>query len=163
MDADTFYRKMHSSMSQTCLDVACDYLDGGYTDEAIALLAGVPAYTDDIAPTLAYMIGRPELASAAHRTFPHRPEETAVLEANAEQPMARYLLGCAYYARRHYDRAGELWSSCEGYEAERALAAAGGRCKTAIAMLLLGCDAEEADACLQKADGHLRQAVEKAV
>ena len=48
-------------------------------------------------------------------------------------------------------------------EAERALAAAGGRCKTAIAMLLLGCDAEEADVCLQKADGHLRQAVEKAV
>ena len=32
------------------------------------------------------------------------------------------MLGCAYYARRHYDKAGVLWSQCEGYEAERALA-----------------------------------------
>jgi len=122
LSADAFYRKMHSSMSQTCLDVACDYLDGGYTDEAMTLLRGVPEYTNDVAPTLAYLIGRPELANAAHRTFPFRPEESAILETNADRPLARYLLGCTYYARRDYDKAGELWGQCEGYAAERNLA-----------------------------------------
>ncbi|MBO5218674.1 MAG: DUF5107 domain-containing protein, partial [Clostridia bacterium] len=127
LSAEEFFAKMHSSPSQTCLDVAFDYLDAGYSDEAMGMLRKMPDHCTDaahggIAPTLAYFIGRPELASEKHRTFPFRPEEEAILKQNADIPYARYLLGCLKYHRRHYGEAGAYFKTADGYEAVRAQA-----------------------------------------
>lgn len=43
--------------------------------------------------------------------------------------------------------------------AQEALEQAGGKCKTAITMLLAGCDVKEAEECLQAAKGHVREAI----
>lgn len=45
-------------------------------------------------------------------------------------------------------------------KASQALAAAGGRCKTAITMLLMGCGAERAEEMLRESGGHIREAVQ---
>jgi N-acetylmuramic acid 6-phosphate etherase len=59
-------------------------------------------------------------------------------------------------------RAVRIVTEATGVDEETAKAAlerAGGRCKTAITMLLAGCDALEADARLEAADGRVRDAV----
>lgn len=50
-------------------------------------------------------------------------------------------------------------TQCTKEEARKALAAANGRVKSAITMILLNCDAEAADAKLAAAKGHIREAI----
>lgn len=52
-------------------------------------------------------------------------------------------------------------TDCDYDTADKALNECGNHCKTAIVMILLGCDANEAKAKLQLADGFVRKAVEK--
>lgn len=117
-----FYGKLNSNPSQTCLDIAFDMLAAGFEDETKALLSNLPNYVDDIAPTVAYMIGRPELANEMHKAFPSRPQEIAVLEAS-DSEYAKYLLGCLHFARKRYDAAYDLWKDINRYEAKRNVAA----------------------------------------
>ena len=119
---EEFYGKLNSNPSQTLLDVAFDMLAAGFDDEVKALLSNLPKYTDDIAPTIAYMIGRPELANEKHKAFPSRPQEVAVLESSKEE-YAKYLLGCLHFARKRYEKAYELWKDIPRYEAKRNVAA----------------------------------------
>ena len=119
---EEFYAKLYSNPSQTCLDIAFDMLAAGFDDEVRTLLSNLPNYVDDIAPTIAYMIGRPELANEKHRAFPSRPEEIAILE-NSNSEYAKYLLGCLHFARKRYDKAYDLWKNIDRYEAKRNVAA----------------------------------------
>ena len=52
-------------------------------------------------------------------------------------------------------------TDCDYETADKALNECGNHCKTAIVMILLNCDANEAKAKLQLADGFVRKAVEK--
>ncbi len=113
-----FFEKLHSNMSQTCLDLAGDLQDAGYAKEAGALLSALPEYTGDVAPAIALLLGDKSKASPFHRTFPSRPAEAKILEANGE----KYLLGCYHYADRRYAEAERLWRDCDSFEAKRALA-----------------------------------------
>lgn len=119
---EEFYGKLFSNPSQTCLDLAFDMISAGFCEEAEALLKALPKYFDDIAPTVAYMIGRPELANEKHRAFPSRPQEIAILEASDDE-YAKYLLGCLHFARKRYDVAYDLWKGIDRYEAKRNVAA----------------------------------------
>ncbi len=122
MTEEEFYGKLLSNPSQTCLDIAFDMLSAGFEDEVKSLLENLPKYVDDIAPTVAYMIGRPELANEMHKAFPSRPGEAAVLEAS-DSEYAKYLLGCLHFANKRYDKAYELWKDINRYEAKRNVAA----------------------------------------
>ncbi len=116
-----FYDKLSSNPSQTCLDVAFDLKAAGYEKEAMRLLEHLVTFKDDIAPTVAYAIGKPKLANPMHPTFPFRPEEREILLGQNDE-LARYLLGCLEYAKRRYDNAYEQWKTCSGWEAARCLA-----------------------------------------
>lgn len=122
MSNDEFYGALNSSMSQTCMDVAFDLTAAGYTAEAMELLSNVPAYTADVAPSLACYIGKPESASFAHRTFPFRFEEIDALSKYEDQNGFRYMLGCLHFAQKRYEKAKQLWSTCTGWQAVRAKA-----------------------------------------
>ena len=52
-------------------------------------------------------------------------------------------------------------TDCDYETADKALNECDNHCKTAIVMILLNCDANEAKAKLQLADGFVRKAVEK--
>lgn len=120
LSKDQFYSALNSSMSQTCMDVAFDLTAAGYVKEAMELLENVPAYTNDVAPTLACIIGKPELSSFAHRTFPFRYEEIAALESYENENDFRYLLGVVHFAQKRYEKAAQLWKDCTGWQAMRA-------------------------------------------
>lgn len=51
-------------------------------------------------------------------------------------------------------------TGCDQETAEKVIAEAGGHAKTAITMILADCSAEEARSRLQKADGHVRRAIQ---
>ena len=135
---DEFYGALNSSMSQTLMDVAFDLTAAGYTKEAMELLENVPAYTKDVAPSLACLIGKPELANFAHRTFPFRFEEIAALSKYENENDFRYMLGCLHFAQKRYAKAEQLWSTCTGWQAVRANAVSlwkNGDCNGAIEAL----------------------------
>ena len=119
---EEFYAKLLSNPSQTCLDIAFDMLAAGFEDEVKAMLTALPKYVSDIAPTIAYMIGRPELANEMHRAFPSRPQEIAVLESS-DSEYAKYLLGCLHFSQKRYDAAYDLWKNIDRYEAKRNVSA----------------------------------------
>lgn len=120
---NSFYERLKSNPSQTCLDVAIDLIDAGYTDCAKELFNGLTKYTKDIAPSIAYYLGKPKLANEKHRTFPYRYFEIKALETyledNKDDETARYLLACAYYGKHMYDKAYTLWQFCSGADAKR--------------------------------------------
>jgi len=121
MSEKDFYGALKSSPSQTCLDVAFDLMSFGFKAEATALLRGLLNYTDDIAPTVRYLLGEKSEGIGKHRTFPFRPEEAAVLEKGNDET-SKYLLGCLYYGAKRYEKAAELWRRCGNWEALRNLA-----------------------------------------
>ena len=113
-----FFEKLNSNKSQTCLDIAVDLIDSGYSKEAMDLLSALPKYTDDIAPAIAYMIGDPTLMTDMHRTFPFRPLEAKVLAENG----ANCLLAYYHYGDRRYDEAEALFAKGDDYASKRGLA-----------------------------------------
>ncbi|MEE0946059.1 MAG: DUF5107 domain-containing protein [Acutalibacteraceae bacterium] len=117
---DEFYGALNSSMSQTLMDVAFDLTAGGFYNEASELLSKVPQYTKDIAPTLACILGKPELANFAHRTFPFRYEEILALEKFENEDAFRYLLGVAHFAQKRYVKAAQLWEGLSDWQSLRA-------------------------------------------
>lgn len=119
---EDFYGALNSSMSQTLLDVAFDLTAGGFDKEAMEMLAKVPAYTNDVAPSLACIIDKPETANFAHRTFPFRFGEIAALEKYENQNDFRYMLGCLHFAQKRYAKAEQLFFGTEGWQATRAKA-----------------------------------------
>ena len=122
-DAD-FYGALHSSPSQTCLDIYEDLVSMGFETEAMALLDKLPKYTKDIAPTIAYLIGKGEILSKEHRTFPFREIDKRVLAAEDQKgdTYASYLLGCQLFANEKYDEAAKYFAKYDGYEGKRNLA-----------------------------------------
>ena len=121
MSEADFFAKLHSSPSQTCLDLAFDLLSGGFDAEAEAMLRGVEKYTTDVSPVIRCFLGETPTCPDAHRTFPNRPEEIAILEGGKGE-YAKYLLGCLHYGARRYDKAEELWSTCTDWKAMRNMA-----------------------------------------
>ena len=123
-----FFGAMKSSPAQTCLDVAFDLLNAGFTEEAVTLLSKLPTSARKEAMvryTLAYaceIIKDSELAKK-YRTsasenkiveaFPIRHGELLVLKsaiaANENDGFAKYLLGCQYYNMRKYEEAAKLF------------------------------------------------------
>lgn len=114
-----FFSKLSSDPSQTCLDLAVDLKTCGFEAEAKELLSDLVTYrTTAVAPTVAYWIGKPELADPKHRTFPFRPEERELLREQKDD-FAKYLLGCLEFAHRRYEDAFLLWKDLPGYDAAR--------------------------------------------
>ncbi len=123
MTQKEFFSKLSSSPSQTCLDIYTDLTEAGFEEEAKQLLTGLAKHCPgDIAPTVAYLIGKPDMMNRGHRTFPFRDVERKVLEKNKKDEYASYLLGCLDYAARRYDKAAEEWKNCANYEAVRCYA-----------------------------------------
>ncbi len=122
MSAKELFSKLSSNPSQTMMDIGFDFIASGYEKEVKKILSALPDYTKDIAPTLAFYLGKPELANKKHRVFPFRLEEREILKANTNNEYARYLLGCMHFNCKKRDAAEVLWQSCGGYEAARNLA-----------------------------------------
>lgn len=118
MTEDEFFGKMCSSISQTCLDLAVDMIDAGYSKEALEMLRAVPRYTDDVAPAIAYIVGDPSLIRDTHRTFPFRPLEAEILAENG----ANCLLAYYHYGDHRYAEAEALFAKGDDYASKRGLA-----------------------------------------
>ncbi|MBP3333647.1 MAG: DUF5107 domain-containing protein [Clostridia bacterium] len=124
IEESEFYTALHSSPSQTCLDIYEDLTAAGLDTEAMKLLEKLPEYTKDIAPTVAYLIEKGELLSREHRTFPFRDIDRRVLlsEDAKGNTYASYLYGCQLFSTEKYDEAAEYFAKYEGYEGKRNLA-----------------------------------------
>jgi tetratricopeptide (TPR) repeat protein len=120
MSEDEFYAPMNS-MSQTCLDLYEDLVSAGLESEGMKLLTGVAKRESSLAPTIAYIIGKPELGDKNHYAYPCRKIEKDILEEyQAKDEYARYLLGCIEYSDKRYARAHELFAcSPTMWEAKR--------------------------------------------
>ena len=118
MSEDEFFDKLHSDKCETCLDIGIDMLEAGYTDEAMAMFYALPKYTENLAPAVCYMIGREDLISENHRTFPHYPLEGRILAEHG----ANYYLGCYHYGDRRYAEAKALFAKGDDYASLRCLA-----------------------------------------
>ena len=127
---EDFYESLASSASQTCMDIACDFLDMGQTALAKDILCGVAENCDgERTAILYYMLAylgeeaALEVAKIAPVgfTFPFRLYEKKALEAAGDEK-ANLLLGCLLYAKQHYAAAAKLWEGCDDYMAKRNLA-----------------------------------------
>lgn len=127
-----FYENLESSASQTCMDIACDFLDMGEIALAKDILCGVAENCDgERTAIIYYMLSflgdetANEVAKIAPvgLTFPFRLYEKKALEA-ANDEKANLLLGCLLYGKQHYAAAVALWEKCDDYMAKRNLAVA---------------------------------------
>lgn len=141
-----FHANLHSSPSQTCLDLAYDLINAGLDDEANDLLeslsgpeAPMAHYTRGI---LALKAGRTDQATAllakgestpSAATFPWRLEELSILRrvvaTNPGLPKAWYHLGNLLYDKGHYEEASNCWKKsidldCSFHTTHRNLAVA---------------------------------------
>jgi len=130
-DLDTFYKELYSSPSQTCLDIAFNFINAGMNEEAIVLLEGLGKKQDDIAAMVYYTLGMLynqvnnkeeakktlELAQKCEmgKTFPFRLGELKVLnfalDQNPNDVQANYYVGCLLYDKGHYKNAASYWET----------------------------------------------------
>ncbi len=130
----SFYQKLKSNPSQTCIDIAFDLVRAGMVKEAASLLEDLSRYSE-ISTLALYVLadcharlGQADEAKAYRRqaasqplveVFPYRLEEIKVLEqamlAHAEDGTAAYLLGCLLYDKKQYAKAADLWQKAIKY------------------------------------------------
>jgi len=131
-DVDGFLTKSRND-AQTILDIAYDYVDGGFVEEAISLLklhhkhevtqVAVPNPLEKSQLThylLAYLSQAPKQLEAARLLssdyfFPSRIHDQLVLEwaltQSVEDVNAAYALGNYYYDRKRHEEAIACWES----------------------------------------------------
>ncbi len=119
LTAPDFSAGLHSSPTQTCIDVYTDLAEAGFKTEGEAFLRAL--ILSGKADAMAYYLLGETPAAPLGRTFPHRDCEKEALRA-AGTPEADYLLGCALYNERKYDEAAALWKPLGTPEAKRDLA-----------------------------------------
>lgn len=132
-----YFGVMLSDPGQTCLDLAIDYMTGGFEDEAIRLLEQLRVHSEKQERLLSPMVdwvlawlydrngdveeagaARNRAAQAGRPVFPSRIEEWLVIECELENgpPDAGLAnaAACLLYARGRYDEARQLWArACE--------------------------------------------------
>ena len=119
-------REMFGQKPENYLDVVCDYLEAGLTEDALYVIelsrSHYPLlhYYRGYCQHLLGQDGSEALAFAASLDtglcFPARLEDIAVLkyaiENNPADANACYYLGCLYYDRFRYDEAVAMWEQC---------------------------------------------------
>ncbi len=132
MESETeFCDRLHSDPAETALDIAGELLEAGMVDEVTVLFRMlVSALGEERLSAMAYytladcheQLGHSTEAAQCRdkarsmpivRVFPNRLFEINILrracEADAQDGVARYLLGCVLYGKRQYEKAAELW------------------------------------------------------
>lgn len=132
MESETdFCARLHSDPAETALDIAGELLEAGMLDETTVLfrmleaglgaekLSAMAYYTlADSCERLGHHAEATAYRGKARsmpivRVFPHRLYEIDVLcracEADTQDGVARYLLGCILYGKGHHQKAAELW------------------------------------------------------
>lgn len=119
-------RAMFGQKPENYVDVVCDYMEAGLTEDALAVIglskSEYPLLHYYRAYCL-YLLGQDSAEALAYATkldtgvcFPARLEDIAVLNyaiaANPSDANACYYLGSLYYDRFRYDEAVEQWEEC---------------------------------------------------
>ena len=105
-------------------EIALDYATAGLIEEAQSLWH-IAIEEGAVTPMTYYYMGDGEKAMTADATccFPNRLDAIIALEnakqANREDDLAPYLLGCLYYDKRQYDLAMENWNLSAQLNPER--------------------------------------------
>jgi len=124
-----------SDFGQTALDIAYDLSDGGFAEEAIALLTSIKEPTTPmVGYTAAYLteqLGndgkalREAAAKCAIKTsYPYRLAEIRVLRdalKDEKDAAARNLLACVLYDKGHHVCAAKLWEEARALEPANAV------------------------------------------
>ena len=102
--------------AENVLDVACDYMAAGLTEDALYTLELYPGQYPLVDYYKAYLTGEQKYLKSAESMdsgccFPSRLEDIAVLRYAMEQGGAKagYYLGCLYYDRFRYEEAAQVW------------------------------------------------------
>ena len=96
-----------TSRSEDVIDAALDFMRAGLTQEAVTVLKTCTKPSQMLFYHLSHMTKQAPEHVDITRCFPNRLEDVAVLHGKEWQ--ARYLLGCLYYDRMHYQAAMEAW------------------------------------------------------
>ena len=120
---EDFFAQLRSDPEQTCMDVAFDLMQCGCFEEAEALLKSVK----EPSAMLCYVLGDDKQAiNGEIRVFPFRHQEIRVLrhacERHPDDGRAAYLLGCALYAKGHYEEGAALFERASQSGPDRAFA-----------------------------------------
>lgn len=124
-----------SDFGQTALDIAYDLADGGFAEEAIALLTSMEAPTTPLVGyTAAYLtekLGddgtalRQQAAQCPIKTsYPYRLAEIRVLKdalKDEKDAVARNLLACVLYDKGHHACAVKLWEEAHALDPANAV------------------------------------------
>ena len=117
---ESFWAGLHSSPSQTCVDLYAEFCSIGRKEWGEALLK--ECIRRKKADAIVYMLLGQAPESPVGRTFPFRLCEKKALEKMTDHADARYLLGCLLYHDRQYDDAAALWETLDTPDALRNLA-----------------------------------------
>ena len=154
-------REMFGQKPENYLDVICDYLEAGLTEDALYVIelsrSHYPLlhYYRGYCRHLLGQDGSEALAFAASLDtglcFPARLEDIAVLkyaiENNPADANACYYLGCLYYDRFRYDEAVAMWEQCISRDSTHAKALR----NLALAYFDKRGDAASARVCMERA------------
>ncbi len=140
--ADDFIEIMDSNPMETCLDICFDLAAMGRYEDIVGILERLIKEKPECAePMLLYTLGYyKKLLGSSYMeyykqaekakigaTYPVRAQEMYILEAviaEKDSKMAKLLLGCLLYNKRHYEKAAALWEACDDYISVRNLAVA---------------------------------------
>ncbi len=139
--AEDFYKSLLSNPAETCLDLAFDLADMGRYSDVLDILNNVINNCSVAEPMLYYalayfskLLGKEttEYYALAEKskiaaTFPVREYERKILISatkDTNSNLAKMLLGCLLYNKRHYEKATELFAQCDDYISVRNLAVA---------------------------------------
>lgn len=117
---DEFWAGLHSSPSQTAIDLYEEFCSVGMIDWGEAVLS--ECIERGYADAMVYLLLGQSTATAVGRTFPHRLCEKKALERLPDDPTAQYLLGCLLYNDRLYRDAAAFWETLDTPDAKRNLA-----------------------------------------
>ncbi len=120
LSEDEFWAGLHSSPSQTAIDLYEEFCSVGMRDWGEAVLS--ECIERGYADAMVYLLLGQSTTTAVGRTFPHRLCEKKALERLPDDPTARYLLGCLLYNDRQYRDAAALWETLDTPDAKRNLA-----------------------------------------
>ncbi len=117
---EDFWNALHSSPTQTCVDLYEEFCSVGMESWGEALLKA--CIHRQKADAIVYILLGMTPETPVGRTFPFRLCEKKALERMKDNAAARYLLGCLLYNDRQYPDAVRLWETLDTPDARRNLA-----------------------------------------
>ena len=120
LSEDDFWSGLHSSPSQTSIDLYEEFCTIGMRECGEAVLS--ECIRRGYADAMVYLLLGQKAQAPIGRTFPCRLCEKKALEHRPDDPTARYLLGCLLYHDRKYSDAAALWETLDTSDAKRNLA-----------------------------------------